>query len=46
VVDSLLDDYQAGCTTFILRGFNPLKDAIDYGKELIPLLRKGVLKIG
>jgi alkanesulfonate monooxygenase len=46
VVDSLLDYYQAGCTTFILRGFDPLKDAIDYGKELIPLLREGVLKVG
>jgi alkanesulfonate monooxygenase len=42
VVDSLLDYYQAGCTTFILRGFDPLNDAIDYGEELIPLLRAGV----
>ena len=42
VVDSLLDYYYAGCTTFILRGFDPLNDAIDYGNELIPLLRERV----
>jgi len=42
VVDSLLDYYYAGCTAFILRGFDPLNDAIDYGKELIPLLRERV----
>ena len=31
-----------GCTTFIIRGFDPLNDAIDYGGELIPRLRAGV----
>ena len=38
----MLDYYYAGCTAFILRGFDPLNDAIDYGKELIPLLRERV----
>ena len=42
VVESLLDYYQAGCTTFILRGFDPLNDAIDFGRELIPMLRERV----
>ena len=23
-------------TTFLIRGFDPLEDAIDYGRELIP----------
>ena len=44
VAESLLAYYDAGCTTFILRGFDPLADAIDYGRELIPLLREGVAR--
>ena len=42
VTESLLAYYDAGCSAFILRGFDPLADAIEYGKELIPLLREGV----
>jgi alkanesulfonate monooxygenase len=25
-----------------IRGFDPLNDALDYGRELIPLVRAGV----
>lgn len=42
VVDSLLDYYNTGCTTFILRGFDPLNDAREYGQELVPMLRERV----
>ncbi len=42
VADSLLAYYDLGCGAFIIRGFDPLADAIDYGRELIPLLREGV----
>lgn len=42
VADSLLAYYDLGCTAFIIRGFDPLADAADYGRELIPLLREGV----
>ena len=42
VVDSLMEYYKAGCTAFILRGFDPLVDALEYGKVLIPLLREQV----
>ncbi len=42
VVESLLAYYDLGCTTFIIRGFDPLTDAREYGQELIPLLRQGV----
>ena len=41
VADSLLAYYDLGCTTFILRGFDPLGDAAEYGRELIPRLRAG-----
>jgi alkanesulfonate monooxygenase len=42
VVDSLMKYYRVGCTAFILRGFDPLNDAKEYGKQLIPLLRERV----
>ena len=42
VADSLLAYYDLGCTAFIIRGFDPLADAAEYGRELIPLVREGV----
>ena len=42
VADSLLAYYDLGCEAFIIRGFDPLADAADYGRELIPLVRQGV----
>ncbi len=44
VADSLLAYYDLGCTAFIIRGFDPLADAAEYGRELIPLVREGVAK--
>ena len=40
VAESLLAYYDAGCSTVLIRGFDPLQDTIDYGKELIPILRE------
>jgi alkanesulfonate monooxygenase len=40
VADALLDYYDLGVTTFLIRGFDPLEDAIDYGRELIPRVRE------
>jgi alkanesulfonate monooxygenase len=34
------DYYDLGITHFLIRGFDPLIDAIEYGRELIPLTRK------
>lgn len=42
VAEALLDYYDLGITTFLIRGFDPLNDAIDYGKRLIPLTRQRV----
>ncbi len=42
VADSLLAYYDLGCSAFIIRGFDPLVDAAEYGRELIPLVREGV----
>jgi alkanesulfonate monooxygenase len=34
------DYYDLGISHFLIRGFDPLVDAIEYGQELIPLTRK------
>jgi len=41
VADALLDYYDLGVSTFLIRGFDPLEDAIDYGR-LIALVRDAV----
>ena len=44
VAEALLDYYELGVTTFLIRGFDPLEDAIDYGRELIPRTRELVAR--
>jgi len=39
VADALLDYRDLGITTFLIRGFDPLADAVQYGRELLPLVR-------
>ena len=40
VADALLDYHDLGVTTFLIRGFDVIEDAVDYGRDLIPLTRK------
>jgi alkanesulfonate monooxygenase len=40
VAQTLSEYYALGVTTFLIRGFDPLEDAIDYGRELIPATRE------
>lgn len=42
IAESLLDYYDLGITSFLIRGFDPLEDAIAYGREIIPLVRAAV----
>jgi alkanesulfonate monooxygenase len=44
VAESLLDYYDIGCTTLLIRGFDPLNDALEYGHELIPRVRAEVAR--
>ena len=46
VVESLLEYHDLGITKFLFRGFDPLEDAIDYGRNLLPLLRARVAERG
>ncbi len=42
VADAVLDYYDLGIETFLFRGFDPLNDAVEYGRELLPLVRAKV----
>jgi alkanesulfonate monooxygenase len=42
VVAALLDYYDIGVTTFLNRGYEPLYDALDYGRWIIPVVREEV----
>jgi hypothetical protein len=47
VAESLLeyhDYHDLGVTTLLIRGFDPLHDALEYGRELIPLVRREVAR--
>lgn len=46
VAGTLLEYYDLGIETFLIRGFDPLDDAIDYGRELIPLTRQLISERG
>jgi len=39
VAEALLDYHDLGVRTFLIRGFDPLEDAIQYGRELLPAIR-------
>jgi alkanesulfonate monooxygenase len=36
VAEALLDYYDLGIRTFLIRGFDPLPDTLTYGRELLP----------
>jgi alkanesulfonate monooxygenase len=42
VGDTLAEYYALGVTTFLIRGFDPLEDALDYGRTLIPATRERI----
>lgn len=42
VRDALLKYVELGISTILIRGFDPIHDALQYGRELIPQVRKAV----
>jgi alkanesulfonate monooxygenase len=44
VAAALLDYVDIGVTTILIRGYDPYDDAIDYGRQLLPLVREEVAK--
>ena len=45
VAEAMLNYYALGVDSFLIRGFDPLGDARDYGRELIPRLRAGAQRL-
>lgn len=39
VAKAMLEYYKLGATSLLIRGYDPLPDAVQYGEALIPLLR-------
>ncbi len=44
VAEAMLRYCDLGVSTLLLKGFDPLNDAIDYGAELLPLVREGACR--
>ncbi len=44
VARALLDYVDLGVTTLLIRGYDPYDDAIDYGRQLLPLVRSEVAR--
>jgi alkanesulfonate monooxygenase len=44
VAEALMAYVELGFSTLLIRGFNPLADAIDYGRELVPLVQAEVAR--
>lgn len=42
VADALADYHALGVSTFLIRGFDPLEDAVDFGARLLPATRAAV----
>ena len=45
VARALLEYYKLGIHSFLIRGFDPFEDTIDFGRELIPRLRSGAAEL-
>jgi alkanesulfonate monooxygenase len=44
VAAALLDYYDLGVTTMLIRGYDPYDDAVDYGRQLLPIVRAEVAR--
>ncbi len=42
VAEAALAYYELGVSTFLFRGFEQLRDAVEYGQDLIPRIRQQV----
>lgn len=45
VADAMLEYYRLGVASFLIRGFDPIADTTEFGRELIPMLKEGALRI-
>ncbi|MFC4166465.1 LLM class flavin-dependent oxidoreductase [Teichococcus aestuarii] len=40
VAEAFLEYHELGVSTFLIRGFDPLEDAVEYGRSLLPATRR------
>lgn len=40
VAEAFLEYHALGVSTFLIRGFDPLEDAVEYGRELLPTTKR------
>jgi len=45
VAQSILQYYRLGVSSFVIRGFDPFNDTIEFGRELIPRIKAGAAEI-
>ncbi len=45
VAQAILQYYRLGVGSFLIRGFDPLNDTVDFGRELIPRIKAGAVEI-
>jgi alkanesulfonate monooxygenase len=45
VAEAILKYYRLGVDSFLMRGFDPFNDAIEFGRELIPRIKAGAIEI-
>ena len=41
----MLKYYGLGVDSFLIRGFDPFNDTVEFGRELIPRLKAGAIEI-
>ena len=45
VADAILAYYRLGIDSFLIRGFDPVADTTEFGRELIPRIKAGAIEI-
>ncbi len=45
VANAMLEYWKLGVHSFLMRGFDPFNDAVEFGRELIPRLRAGAAEL-
>src|ERR1700752_3632209 len=45
VADAILGYYRLGVASFLIRGFEPVADTTEFGRDLIPRIKAGALEI-
>ena len=45
VADAILEYYSSASDSFLIRGFDPFNDTVEFGRELIPRIKAGAIEI-